>query len=197
MAHAATPRWDEEANVLLEFLECLAFDRQLVLASSPFLASRRFYDLCLQYEVRTAADLKNLLGDKYTSELLAKNKQEAVLFARQVQTPAHPFVVNPAAFTVKNWIHQHYRDFWNQVISRKCRTIYFNQNWQFSNSCANAYLSGLRVGAKHFTHTGNSLDLDAAKKLLRGAIANLEDLGFDVANLQTVFAEIRSFGGLG
>jgi hypothetical protein len=197
MEDATTSRWHEEANLLLEFLESFAFDRQLVLASSPYLTSQRFYDLCMQYEVRTVAALKNVLGDKYTTELLAKNIQEAILFARQIQTPVHPLVINPTAFTARNWTQRNYLDFWNRVISAKCRTIYFNRNWQFSNSCAHAYLSGLRVGAKHFNHTGNSLSLDAGKKLIRNAIANLEDLGFEVANLQAVFAEIRSFAGLG
>jgi len=39
--------------------------------------------------------------------------------------------------------------------------------------------------------------LDTAKKLIRGAIVRLEDYGFDIANLQGVFEEIRSFAGLG
>jgi len=58
-------------------------------------------------------------------------------------------------------------------------------------------LSGLKVGAKLFDHTKNTLGLDTAKKLIRGAIVRLEDYGFDVASPQRVFEEIRSFAGLG
>jgi len=64
------------------------------------------------------------------------------------------------------------------VIAKKCRTLYFNEGWQFSNSCTFAYLSGLKVGAKLFDHGKNTLGLDTAKKLIRGAIVRLEDYGF-------------------
>jgi len=42
----------------------------------------------------------------------------------------------------------------------------------------------LNVGAKLFDHAKNTLGLDTAKKLIRGAIVRLEDYGFEVANLQ-------------
>ena len=95
------------------------------------------------------------------------------------------------------WTHSEYGEFWNLVIAKKCRTLYFNEGWQFSNSCTSAYLSGLKVGAKLFDHAKNTLGLDTAKKLIRGATVRLEDYGFDVVNLQGVFEEIRSFAGLG
>ena len=172
-------------------------------ASSPHLTSRRFYDLCLQHDVRTAGDLSTALGEDAITKLLAKNKEEAALFAQSLHTAAQPFVLNPTAFVVdpaktgRKWTRSEYVDFWNLVIAKKCRTLYFNEGWQFSNSCTSAYLSGLKVGAKLFDHAKNTLGLDTAKKLIRGAIVRLEDYGFDVANLQGVFEEIRSFAGLG
>jgi hypothetical protein len=39
--------------------------------------------------------------------------------------------------------------------------------------------------------------LDTAKKLILGALKNLEDYGFDVAYLQAVLEELRSFARLG
>jgi len=195
--------WQEEAELLLSMIEALVLDRQVVFASSPYATSKRFYNLCLLHEVRTVADLRTALGEDYVTKLLAKNKEEAILFARKLQTPAHPFVLNPTAFnadplkTGRNWTHKDYFTFWNLVISKKCRTLYFNQGWQFSNSCAFAYLSGLKVGARLLDHGGNSLGLDTAKKLILGATKDLEGYGFDVANLHVVLEGIRSFVELG
>lgn len=153
--------------------------------------------------LRTAGDLRTALGEDPITRLLAKNKEEAALFAQNLHTAAQPFVLNPTAFVVdpaktgRKWTHSEYREFWNLVIAKKCRTLYFNEGWHFSNSCTSAYLSGLKVGARLFDHAKNTLGLDTAKKLIRGAIVRLEDYGFDVANLQGVFEEIRSFAGLG
>ena len=153
--------------------------------------------------MRTAGDLRTALGEDGITKLLAKNKEEAALFAQNLHTAAQPFVLNPTAFVVdpaktgRKWTHREYGDFWNLVIANKCRTLYFNEGWQFSNSCTSAYLSGLKVGAKLFDHAKNTLGLDTAKKLIRGATVRLEDYGFDVVNLQGVFEEIRSFARLG
>ena len=202
-ANARVSGWREDAELLVSFLEGFVRERQVVLASSPYLTSRRFYDLCLQHDVRTARDLRIARGEDVITKLLAKNKEEAALFAQNLHTAAQPFVLNPTAFVVdpaktgRKWTHREYGDFWNLVIANKCRTLYFNEGWQFSNSCTSAYLSGLKVGAKLFDHAKNTLGLDTAKKLIRGATVRLEDYGFDVANLQGVFGEIRSFAGLG
>lgn len=202
-ASSATRHWQDEADVLLSFLGGLVRDRQVVFASSPYATCLRFYDLCLAYEVKSAQELKEKLGTNYTTDLVAKNKEEAILFARRLQTPTHPFVLNPTAFTAdprnteKTWSQKEYSAFWDLVIEKHCRTLYFNQGWQFSNSCTLAYVSGLRVGAKQFDHGGNLLSLDAAKKYVRAAVINLEDLGFDVPVLQAALQEIRSFANVG
>jgi hypothetical protein len=102
-------------------------------ASSPHLTSRRFYDLCLQHDVRTAGDLSTALGEDAITKLLAKNKEEAALFAQSLHTAAQPFVLNPTAFVVdpaktgRKWTRSEYVDFWNLVIAKKCRTLYFNE----------------------------------------------------------------------
>jgi len=202
-ANARVSGWREDAELLVSFLEGFVRERQVVFASSPYLTSRRFYDLCLRHDVRTAGDLRTALGEDVITKLLAKNKEEAALFAQNLHTAAQPFVLNPTAFVVdpaktgRKWTHREYGDFWNLVIANKCRTLYFNEGWQFSNSCTSAYLSGLKVGAKLFDHAKNTLGLDTAKKLIRGATVRLEDYGFDVVNLQGVFEEIRSFARLG
>ena len=58
--------------------------RQAVFASSPYVTSKRFYDLCLKHEVRTVGDLKTVLADDYVAKLLAKNREEAILFAQSL-----------------------------------------------------------------------------------------------------------------
>src|SRR5215472_3225218 len=115
-ANARLKGWQEDVELLLSFLEGFVRERQVVFASSPYLTSRRFYDLCLQHDVRTAADLRTALGEDAITKLLAKNKEEAALFAQNLHTATQPFVLNPTAFVVdpaktgRKWAHSEYGD---------------------------------------------------------------------------------------
>ena len=81
--------------------------------------------------------LRTALGEDVITKLLAKNKEEAAGFAQNLLTAAQPFVVNPTAFVVdpaktgRKWTHSEYGDFWNLMIAKKCRALYFNEGWQF------------------------------------------------------------------
>src|SRR6266478_2986519 len=65
-----TRSWQEEAEMLLSLLNCVVLDREAVYASSEFTTGRRFYDLCRQYHVTTAEDLKRRLADEYLKRVL-------------------------------------------------------------------------------------------------------------------------------
>ena len=80
--------WREDAELLVSFLEGFVRERQVVFASSPYLTSRRFYDLCLQHDVRTAGDLRTALGEDVITKLLAKNK-ERQLCSHKIFVPQH------------------------------------------------------------------------------------------------------------
>ena len=80
--------WREDAELLVSFLEGFVRERQVVFAGSPYLTSRRFYDLCLQHDVRTAGDLTTALGEDVITKLLAKNK-ERQLCSHKIFVPQH------------------------------------------------------------------------------------------------------------
>src|SRR5713226_10728494 len=86
---ARTRSWQEEAEMLLSLLDCVVLDREAVYASSEFTTGRRFYDLCRQYNVRRAEDLKRRLGDEYSNRLLTANKDEGIRFARKLRELGH------------------------------------------------------------------------------------------------------------
>jgi len=189
--------------MLLSLFDCFVLEREAVYASSEFFTGRRYYDLCLQHEVRTPEDLKEKLGAEYKNRLLAKNKEQGMSFARKLHELGHKIVLTPVALDAdplhleRNWSGNEYRGFWNLVIAKKCHTVFLNEGWQFSESCVFDYLAGLKAGKKLFDHSGNSLVLAAARKMVSSAVARLEDYGFDVRKLQEALAELKSFSSLG
>jgi hypothetical protein len=62
--------WQEEADMLISLLNCFAPEREAVFASSESLTGKRFYDLCLELEVKTSEELEKKLGPEYSNRLL-------------------------------------------------------------------------------------------------------------------------------
>jgi hypothetical protein len=195
--------WQEEADMLISLLDCFVPEREAVFASSEFFTGKRFYDLCLEHEVRTSEELEKKLGPEYKNRLLTKNKEQAMYFARKLRELGHKIVLTPVIFDAgtlndgRNWSGSEYMAFWNLVIAKKCQTVYLNELWQFSDSCVSHYIAGLKTGKKLLDHAGNFLLLDAARKLVLSATRRLEDYGFDVPNLHEGLTELKTFSSLG
>lgn len=191
--------WQEEAEMLLSLLDCIILDREAVYASSEFTTGRRFYQLCRQYNVRSAEELKSRLGDKYVSLLLTPNKDAGIRFARDLRALGHPLVLTPNPFHAdplnlkRNWSQSEYLEFWRMVIERKCHAVCFNEGWEFSNGCTFEYLAGLQAGAQLFDHCYKPLNPVLARDTISYAIETLEKDGFSVPKLREVLSELSSF----
>jgi hypothetical protein len=177
--------WQEEAEMLLSFLNCFALERGAVYASSEFFTGRRYYDLCIEHEVRTPEELEKKPGPEYRSRLLAKNKEKGMNFARKLHDLGNKIVLTPVALMAdplnlgRNWSGREYMAFWNLVIDKKRQTVYLNEGWQYSESCVFDYVAGLKVGKKLLDHVGNSLVFPAARKMVTTSVRQLEDYGFN------------------
>lgn len=195
--------WQEEAEILLSLLDCVAQGREFVYAGSELFAGQRFYGLCMEHEVRTAEELEQKLGPEYKSTLLTKNKERGMDFVRKLHELGHKTVVTPVAFNAdplnlqRNWSGAEYTSFWNLVISKKCHTVYLNEGWQFSESCVFDYLAGIKSGKKVLDHLGSVLLLPAARRMVSSAVVRLEELGFDIHKLDEAVTELKSFSSLG
>src|ERR1700751_2426448 len=195
--------WQEEADMLLSLLDCVVPEREAVFASSEFFTGKRFYDLCLENEARTPEELEKKLGPEYKITVLTENKEQGRSFARKLRELGHKIVLTPVVFNVsalndgRNWSGSEYMGFWDLIIAKKCHTVYLNEFWQFSDSCVFHYIAGLRTGRKLLDHAGNSLLLDAARKIVLFSTRRLEDYGFAIPNLHEALMVLKSFSSLG
>jgi hypothetical protein len=195
--------WQRDADTLLSLLDCVVPEREAVFASSEFFTGKRFYELCLGNEVRTAEELEKKLGPHYRDELVAKNKQQGISFARQLREQGHKIVLTPVVFDMglfnhgQDWSGDEYMRFWNLVIAKKCHAVYLGEAWEVSDSCVFHYIAGLKNGKKLLDHAGNFLLLEAARKMVLSATRRLEDYGFDVPNLHRALTVLKDFSSLG
>lgn len=190
--------WHEESEMLISLLDCVVLDNDAVYASSEFTTGRRFYDLCREYQVKTGEELKRRLGSEYFDKLLSPNKEEGIRFARKIREWGHAIVLTPNPFHAapvkkeQNWSQTEYLNFWKEVISRKCSSVFFNEGWQFSNGCTFEYLAGVESHKKLFDHTGRPLELTTAMEMIEEAVRSLKKEGFEVPALEEVLGKLTS-----
>lgn len=184
--------YQDEVKVLLSAVDGFVLeDREVVYASSELTSGRRFYELCREYNVRTKEQLKEALGsDGYKTRLLDTNEKEAIEFARDVRRVTRHLALTPNTLFVPGWGQPEYLGFWETVIRTKCKTIFFNNGWEYSNGCTFEYLVGHEEKLPLFDRAGNSISIDRARELILAAINQLESDGFAVPELRKVLGKL-------
>lgn len=180
-------KWQEEAGLLLTLLDCTLLGEKAVYASSEFTTGKRFYELCLRYNVKTNVDLKMVLSSRYYPELLNPNIKKSIIFAKKVRSFGRKLVITPNSFINNKWSQPKYLAFWEKVIKERCHSIFFNKGWEYSNGCTFEYLIGSQVGMPLFDHENKRLDKKYAEGLIRQAIKDLIKKGFKPPKLLQVY----------
>jgi hypothetical protein len=162
--------------------------REATYASSELTSGRLFYDLCREYHVRTKDQLKQALGaEGYVAKLLQPNEKRAIEFALAIRGRDREVVLTPNTLFVPDWSQPEYLGFWETVIRTKCKTIVFNDGWEFSNGCTFEYLVGHKNMMPTLDRSGKPIASNSAKQLILGAIEQLEAQSFDVPELRRVY----------
>lgn len=184
--------YEDEVKVLLSALDGFVLEnREVAYASSELTSGRRFYELCREYKVRTKEMLKEALGsDGYKTKLLEPNEKEAIVFAREVRNLSRHLALTPNTLFVPGWGQPEYLGFWETVIRTKCKTIFFNNGWEYSNGCTFEYLVGHEEGIGLFDRSGRSIPVDQARVSILLAINELESDGFVVPELRNVLQKL-------
>jgi hypothetical protein len=191
LTNAPAP-YQDEVKILLSVVDGFVLEnREVAYASSELTSGRRFYELCREYNVRTKEQLKEALGsDGYKMRLLDPNEKEAIEFARDVRRVTDRLALTPNTLFVPGWGQPEYLGFWETVIRTKCKTIFFNNGWEYSNGCTFEYLVGHEEKLPMFDRAGDSISVDRAKGLILVAINELESDRFAVPELRKVLDKL-------
>jgi hypothetical protein len=182
---------EEEIKILLTMCDGFVLEKkEAIYASSELTTGQRYYALCRKYNVRTKDQLKAALRDQYAVQLLQPNEKAAIEFARSLREFNHRIVLTPNTLVVPDWTQPEYLKFWETVIQQKCRAIYLNEAWEFSNGCTFEYLVGHRAGMPLFDRDNQPLPPQKAKQMILRAIEELEADGFEVTELRKVYESL-------
>jgi hypothetical protein len=119
-------------------LDCVLNREKAIYASAELTTGRRLYDAMREFNVKTAADLKQLKGkDWYTANIWDANVKAAQDFAAHVREKlgGKTLVITPAPFSAPGWTQPEYLAFWEQLLRTRISSSWFKADWQYSNGC--------------------------------------------------------------
>jgi hypothetical protein len=172
-------------------IDCLLHGGDVIYCSSELSSGFRLYEAMRQHHVKTAAELKERLGDKWYEDNIRKvNVRSGTDFADAVRaaSPDRTIAITPAPFSAppwdKPWSQPEYLYFWEKLLRTRVKSVWFNLNWQYSNGCTFEFAVAHDAGLPTFDHGGQILSRSTGIELIGGAVQRLEREGFDTSKLR-------------
>lgn len=183
----------EEVRAALSALDCALNGEKAIYASAELTTGRPLYQLLKEHGFRTAAELREKLGDEeYLRRVFHPQLEGALAFARSLRLrfPAER-VVTPAPYQIEGWSQPEYLALWETVIRTRIRSVFFHADWAFSNGCAFEFAVAQDAGLPTFDADGNPLPLAAGRARIEEAVRELAAGSFDTGGLLQSLARLR------
>jgi len=164
--------------------------RGVVYASSPITSGLRLFNLMRREGVKSPDDLKQ--SPLFRKEVVDANISNGEKFGNELRRNGYPLVIVPGAFFAKGWTQGHYMSLWRQVIIRFSSKIAFNENWQWSSGCVEEFLISIENDKIMLNSDTKRIETPRlASEMIRGAIDQIDDWGFDAKPLYDIWRQIE------
>ncbi|MDP9332217.1 MAG: hypothetical protein M3Q30_02725 [Actinomycetota bacterium] len=120
---------------LMQALEAAGADRNVVYVSVPITSGRREIALFEELDVRNADELRNAYRERWLTDVVRANEDEAHLYASEVRRSkwaAGSIVVDPSRMKVEGWAQDDYNAFWVELMERHVCRVVATPGWSYS-----------------------------------------------------------------
>ena len=182
-----TRHYREEVEMAFSAIDCVLHRDHVIYASSEISSGFRLFATLRDQGLKNADELKQKMGEAwYESTIVGRNTKAAVLFTESIRSRLtdRTMVVTPAPFQAPGWTQPEYLAFWEELLRTRIKSVWFNQNWQFSNGCTFEFAVALDARLPTLDHAGKSLSQEEGIDLIRRAIQELDRDGFDTGKLR-------------
>jgi len=116
-------------------------------ASMPITTGKRYYDVLDKHGVKSIDDLLKKDDKALVDEIIRPNIRQGIGFGKHLAEMLPYQVIIPAAFEAKRqkWTQGDYMFLWYRVLEEKAARIYFIEDWQYSNGCAQEFARGIEM----------------------------------------------------
>lgn len=140
--------FDNQVEMLLSAYESFFIGKEGNYISTPITTGKRFIDLLIKHSAHDRHGLIAKFGDEVAKEMLdkveAENIQSGEELSNSLRASNLTNVINPAKFRAIHFEQDHFNHFWSILIEKKIRSVYFNNNWEFSYGCRTEYVAAVR-----------------------------------------------------
>jgi hypothetical protein len=185
----------EEVEMVFSGIDCVLNGELAIYCSSELTTGVRLYEALREHGVKTASELKKKMGPEwYEAHIFQANVLSATEFAKSVRAKSgdETLVITPAPFSAPGWSQPEYLAFWETLIRTRIKTVWFNENWEFSNGCTFEFAVALDAGVPMFDHLGNPLSRQKAIQAVEKAIHRLSAEEFDTSKLRENLERLRA-----
>ncbi len=182
----------QEFATALSALDCVLDGERAHYASAELTTGRPLYRLLAETGLRTAAELRQRLGEEeFKRRIFDPNFADALDLARslRVRYPAE-LVVTPAPYSIEGWTQREYLALWETVIRTRIKALHFSDDWEYSNGCALEFQIAWALGLPTFNAAGRPLSLKEGRSRLESAVQDLEAGGFDASGLCSALQQL-------
>lgn len=188
-----TRHYRDEVEMVFSGIDCILHGGEVIYCSSELTSGYTLRMALLEHHLKTAAELKQKLGsDWFAKNIWDINVKAAIDFAESVRAKSayKTLVITPAPFSAPGWSQHEYLAFWETLLRTRVRSAWFNRNWQYSNGCVFEFAVAQDAGLPTFDYEGKILDRETGITLIKNAIKQLEDEGFDTKSLRENVARL-------
>lgn len=173
---------DSQVDMLITTYDSVFVGKVGNYVSTPITTGKRLLDVLLENNVRDRDELKAKLGSDVAQKMLRnvmeENSRAGEELATSLRNRGLTNVINPARFRAIHFEQDHYNQFWVTLIEKKICSVYFNQNWEYSQGCTTEYLATARHNVPAYDHLGAPLSASMAIAKMGEALKYLADHGF-------------------
>jgi hypothetical protein len=144
----------------------------------PITSGQRFLVWLAKHKI-TASDVdstKQTLREDHRQSVIVPNRKHAQQVVHTIRAHSNEIVIDPSALPyIPDWTQEDWRSFWEHVIERFARAVYFVDDWAYSNGCAYEFYVAHRLGLPVYDERGELLDLAAGRKKINDAASDFKE----------------------
>ncbi|HVB42897.1 MAG TPA: hypothetical protein VNF47_09360 [Streptosporangiaceae bacterium] len=185
------------ADALLGFASCFgARDRSEVYLSAPITTGRAFVAWQRLVGSQLSPDHPHYESLHHKNVVELNLRQVPPLLAKIRSRFPGRLVIDPTSLDdVPGWEQEDYHRFWCSLIERYISVVVFADGWHFSTGCIYEFATALRSADQILDETFAPLSRAEGTRLIRQAIAEIEQLSLDSTLLRRGLDEIESSSG--
>lgn len=172
-------------ELLLNTYASVVSSKQAIYCSMPITSGRRFLDwlACHNIAATDIDSVSNDLREDHRRSVIEPNREHALRVVQKLRNKHSEPIIDPSALPhIPDWTQLNWRTFWEDVIEQFAKSVYFVDDWAYSNGCTYEFYIAQRLKLPVYDEQGEPLSVVTGMEKIAYAKSQLQkrNLSIDV-----------------